>query len=73
VLPDPRGGGAGIAGKDGMMFSEGGSGTCFVGCREGGGGGGGGRFGRCLAREALRAREEERGGTLPGAMLYILE
>lgn len=41
---------------------------CMLGCRDMGGGG-------TLVREMLRARafEEERGGTLPGGMLYILD
>ena len=68
VLPNPRGGGAGIAGRDGTVDSEGGAGARWE--RRGGIGGG-----CCRGREALRDLDldEERGGTLPGGMLYILE
>lgn len=53
---------------EGTVCNEGGAGTrCVMGI--------GGMGGGCRVREALRARarEDERGGTLPGGMLYILQ
>jgi hypothetical protein len=57
-----------MAGNEGTVVNEGGIGMrCVtVGGIEGAGGG-------CRLRDALRALEEERGGTLPGGMLYMLE
>jgi hypothetical protein len=66
VLPAPRSGGGG---SEGTVLSAAGVGTRCV--MDIGGIGGGG----CRVREALRARtrDDERGGTLPGGMLYMLE
>lgn len=68
VLPEPRGGGAGMAGNEGTVLRDGG-GTVARGICSGCGKVDGG----CRGREALRALDDDRAGTLAGGMLYILE
>lgn len=65
MLPEPRGGGAGKEGAV-FVFSDGGAGARWVMWRGVGGTG-------FRVFDALRALEDERGGTLPWGMLNILE